>query len=109
MTPEELEALLKAAANPDTAPEALLNLKDQVMALMTSNQQLTQDNANNTAKIQELHDTNMRLFLRASTPTQQTATDDLTDEQKDEYLGDLLFGRKERDDTTMKQIFDQEE
>lgn len=66
MTPEELKALMTAAANPDTAAEALTNLNDKVLALMSETDKLKADKAESDKTIGSLRDTNMRLFLRTT-------------------------------------------
>lgn len=66
MTPEELKALMTAAANPDTAAEALTSLHDKVLALMSETDKLKSDKAEADKTIGSLRDTNMRLFLRTT-------------------------------------------
>lgn len=66
MTPEELKALLAAAANADTAPEALTQISDKVTALINTNAKLTKDKQDADTTIASLRDTNMRLFLRTT-------------------------------------------
>ena len=78
MTPEELKALLAAAANADTAPEALTHISDKVTALMAEHDKLTAEKAEADKTIANLRDTNMRLFLR----TTGTAPDESKEEQK---------------------------
>lgn len=66
MTPEELKALMTAAVNPDTAAEALANLNDKVLAMMSETDKLKADKAEADKTIGSLRDTNMRLFLRTT-------------------------------------------
>lgn len=64
MTREEFGKYLTAAANPDTAPDALASIKSGVDELFTTSETATATLADNAKTIADLRDTNMRMFLR---------------------------------------------
>lgn len=82
MTPEELKAVLAAAADPNTSAEALVTLSDKVGSMITETGELKKKLADSESTINSLRDTNMRLFLR----TTGAAGDDSDEPKK---IGDM--------------------
>lgn len=66
MTTEELNALLAQAADPNNAPVALATLKDKVTDLITASSNAAIKAQEDAKTIQDLRDTNMRMFLRVT-------------------------------------------
>lgn len=65
-TREEFAALLRAAADPTTGAEALVNLSDAATELFDSLDASSTKIESLTADVGKLRDTNMRLFLRVT-------------------------------------------
>lgn len=66
MTREEFKTLLAGAANPDTAADSLTAISDGVDALYTELDAASAKSAEDAETINQLRDSNMRLFLRVS-------------------------------------------
>lgn len=63
--------LLAKAANPDTAPDALQSILEMVETDSVAIDNLTKTNTENEAKIKELQDTNIKLFLAQVKPEEK--------------------------------------
>ena len=88
MTRDEVLALITQAANADTAPAALSELKGAFNELFTTNETLTQTVQENETTIANLRDTNMRLFLAQ---TEKVKEDEPEPEKTTEdYLNELV-------------------
>ena len=72
MTREEFKALLAGAANPDTAADSLTSISDGVEGLFSELEAASAKASSDAETINQLRDSNMRLFLRVS----GTAPDD---------------------------------
>ncbi|MBD5231655.1 MAG: hypothetical protein HDS66_05845 [Bacteroidales bacterium] len=102
MTPEELEALLTAAADPNTAPEALMTLREKTTALITTLNSAIEVNTKNEATIKDLQAQNLRMFLKSGSPVQTNEPEEpeMTQEQRDAEMSDYfssLFGGKDEE------------
>ena len=80
---DELNAMLTAAANPETAAEALADLATAITDVYDAYEGAVTQHNNDTATIASLRDSNMRLFLRLSGGNEDT--DDDHEETLDEY------------------------
>lgn len=97
MTIEELEALLKQAADPNSAPEALATLREKVSEIITVNGTLASQHAEDEKTIGDLRDVNMRMFLRTgSEPTgDNSVPEEETPEQVTERLRNMYFNKED--------------
>ena len=66
MTREEFKALLAGAANPDTAADSLTSISDGVEGLFSELEAASAKASSDAETINQLRDSNMRLFLRVS-------------------------------------------
>lgn len=103
MLPDEILKMLEEAADPDKAPEALLMLKTKLEDLTNALNTANKEKEEKDTRIQNLTDTNQRLFLRVTgtTPAQDTAEEpkeieDMTPEERDTHFR-TLFNKEEND------------
>lgn len=72
MKREEFKALLATAADPDKGPAALAAISDEAENLYNTIDTMNTKAAEDAATIGKLRETNMQLFLRTATPSQET-------------------------------------
>lgn len=97
MTRDEVLALITQAANTDTAPVALSQLRDAVSDLFTTNETLTKTVNEQTGTIATLRDTNMRLFLAQSEKIEEKEQEEekTPDQIFDELFTNAVLGKEE--------------
>ena len=83
LTKAELAALMKQAANPDTAPLALQTLNDSITSLIDEHATATTALTERDTTIAGLRDTNMKLFLRATGTPPETPAEETPEQEFD--------------------------
>jgi C4-type Zn-finger protein len=87
---EAKEYINRLATNPDTEMANVAGFLDQLCEVYDTIDSLTQSDTDNKAKIRELQDTNIKLFIGQ---TQRTQVDDVPQEKSIEDLAKELVGR----------------
>lgn len=94
MKTDIMDALLKSASDPNTAPEALASLRDAIIAdndtLVANEATISKLNGD----IATLRDTNQRLFLRVSSIEEPDEEKEETLEEFNERMRSAVLGNK---------------
>lgn len=94
LTIEQYNQLLIDAADSAKAPEALTKLRDEGAEIFTTLTSAATQATADAAKIKELQEVNMRMFLKNTTPVQpQEEEHELTDAEIDAKFREALLGK----------------
>lgn len=88
MKREEFTELITQSADPDKAPATLQTLATAINDLLTENETLSQQVAEQGNTIATLRDTNMRLFLQQTKPVEETEPE--PEKTPDDYMNDIV-------------------
>ena len=92
MKKDELKNLIKAAANPDNAAEALANLSTAIDSIFDDIEARTTEAAKLTEQVNSLRDSNLRLFLRVTEGQKQEPEE----ESPDKFITEIKNQIKEK-------------
>lgn len=84
----ETMELIKQAVNPDKAPDALNQLTENIKELYTTNETLSNSVSSMQGQIQDLRDTNMKLFLSQTREVEKNEPE--PEKTPDDYLTELV-------------------
>lgn len=85
MTPEELQAILGRIGNPDTAPEAIVELNTKVTAMIEEAKTTADAIRDKDSKILELQGTALKLAMAQTQPQQEPAPTKTPEEEAEEF------------------------